>query len=132
MDYEEIVLDHQRSKEERVQAAFNLANKRGKKPLEVLVRAMQTDLSPVVRHECAFILGETKLAHIGQYLMEAVENDPAPIVKHEALSALGSLGDSSYIPFIKRYLDHPDQIIRDTAEMAIERIKKYKGGKCFS
>ncbi len=132
MNYRDIVVDHSRSKEERVQSAFQLAGNRDPDSLDALIKAMLTDPSPVVRHECAFVLGETKLFHIGKYLMQAVENDSSSIVKHEALSSLGSLGDPSSIPFIEKYLDHPDATVRDSAEMARERILRYRGGKCFT
>ncbi len=125
------LLDRRNSKEERVQAAFHLAGRRDKSSLQSLLQALLTDPSPVVRHECAFILGETKLSYVGEFLMKAVENDASPLVKHEALSSLGSLGDPSYILFIQGYLDHPDEIIRESAEIAVERITRYQGGKCF-
>lgn len=131
MSYTEIILDHERSKEERAQAAFNLAGRKDESVLEALIKAMLPDPSPIVRHECAFILGDKKIPYLGKYLVKVLEEDQSNIVKHEALSALGTLGDPSYIPLIRKYLNHPDVIVSETAEMAIERIEKYKGGKSF-
>ena len=86
---------------------------------------MLTDPSPIVRHECAFSLGETAASKLaGLYLMKAVENDPNVFVKHEALMALGTLGDPSFIPFIKKFLNHPEKDIAESAEIALQRIEK--------
>jgi HEAT repeat protein len=89
-----------------------------------MAKAMFTDPSPIVRHECAFSLGETaapKLA--GPYLMQAIENDPHVFVKHEALLALGTLGDKSFVPFIETFLKHSEAEVSESAEIALQRLK---------
>lgn len=125
MDYTNAILDQNKSKEERAQAAFHLAERQDESALEALIKAMLTDSSCIVRHECAFILGDKKKPYLGKYLTKAVKEDNSNIVVHEALSALGTLGDPSYLPLIREYRNHPDITV-------IERIEKYQGGKCFT
>ena len=86
---------------------------------------MLTDPSPIVRHECAFSLGET--AHsslVAPYLMQAVEHDKNIFVRHEALLALGTLGKKEFLPFIKKFLSSPEPEISESAEIAIQRIQQ--------
>jgi len=107
-DYTEVILDLTRSKDERIQAAFQLENMADEAAIAALGKTLLTDPSPLVRHECAFSLGETAaLKEAGPCLMEAAETDTSIFVVHEALMALGTLGDASFIPFVKRFLRDP-------------------------
>ena len=83
-DYKKIILDTKNSsKEQRIQAAFHLENIADDESVKALAKALFTDPSPIVRHECAFALGET--AHpkeAGKYLMKAIETDKSVFVRH--------------------------------------------------
>lgn len=117
------ILDLHQNKNARIHAAFALENIADERAIQILAQALFTDPSPIVRHECAFALGETaapKLA--GPPLMKAVENDKHVFVRHEALLALGTLGDASFIPFVRKYLDDSDPVIAESAEIALERL----------
>lgn len=121
--YKHLIRNLNRTPEERIQAAFNLENVADKESIDALGNALLADPSPVVRHECAFALGETAAPEqAGRYLMEAIKKDPQYIVKHEALLALATLGDKSFATFIKKWLDHPDQIVSESAEIALQRL----------
>ncbi len=124
-DYQKIILDLKNNKAERIEAAFKLENIADEDSIKAMAKAMLTDPSPIVRHECAFSLGETaapKLA--GPFLMKAIEEDESVFVKHEALMALGTLGDPSFIPFVKRFLNDSDTDVRESAEIALERLER--------
>lgn len=124
-DWKKIILDVKNSNQEaRIQAAFHLENMHDDESIHLLGKALQTDPSPIVRHECAFSLGETahpKLA--GPYLMQAVEEDKNIFVIHEALLALATLGKEEFMPFIKKYVKHPVEEIAESAEIALQRIE---------
>ena len=123
-DPKEIILDLKKSKDARIQAAFKLENIADEESIEALAKAMETDPSPIVRHECAFALGETAASELaGPHLMKAVKEDPSPFVRHEALMALGTLGDSSFIPFVKKFLHDRDPDVAESAEIALQRIQ---------
>lgn len=124
-DYAKIVLDLSKSKEERIQAAFHLESAVKDENVQALVKALETEPSPIVRHEIAFSLGETahpKLA--APALMKAVEFDENLFVRHEAVLALATLGKKEFIPFIQRFLNDPAQEMAESAEIAIQRIEQ--------
>jgi deoxyhypusine monooxygenase len=118
-----IVLDLSKSKEERIQAAFKLENALEDKSIRKLGKALLTDTSPIVRHEFAFSLGETAHKKIAiPYLMKAIETDENIFVRHEAILALSTLNDKSVVPFIEKFLNDKDAEIRESAEIALQRL----------
>ena len=122
-NYKHIILDLQARKEDRIQAAFQLENHADDEAVDALGKALLTDPSPIVRHECAFSLGETGHPDkAGPYLMKAIAIDKSIFVVHEALLALATLGDAKYIPFIRQYLKDPRPEISESAEIALERL----------
>lgn len=124
-DYANQVLDLNLTKEERIQAAFHLENATKNENIEKLVKALQTDPSPVVRHEFAFSLGETASMDIAApALMKAVEEDENLFVRHEAILALATLGKQEFIPFVKRFLDDPEVEMAESAEIALQRLEQ--------
>lgn len=126
MDYKRIILDLSTTQEDRIQAAFMLENSADKESIQALAKALETDPSPIVRHECAFSLGETACSSLaGPPLMKACEKDPNIFVRHEALLALGTLGDTSYIHFIQKFLQDKDAEIRESAEIALQRLQQH-------
>jgi deoxyhypusine monooxygenase len=124
-DWARIVLDTENyCMEARIQASFHLQNAVKDENLAALISALSTDPSPIVRHELAFSLGESAyMDKAGAALMGAVENDENIFVRHEALLALATLGKERFIPFIERYLDDTDLEIRESAAIALERIR---------
>lgn len=91
--------------------------------MDALGKALLTDPSAIVRHECAFSLGETaNPKKAGPYLTQAIETDTSLFVVHEALLALATLGDTSFAAFIKPYLKDPREEIKESAEIALERL----------
>ncbi len=119
-----IALDLTKSKEERIQAAFHLENALKDENVLVLCKGLMTDPSPIVRHEFAFSLGETAHPRVaGDYLMKAVETDENIFVRHEALLALSTLGREEFVPFIKKFLKDKDLEMRESAEIALQRLE---------
>lgn len=123
-DYKNIILDHKARKEDRIQAAFHLENNADDATVAVLGKALLSDPSPIVRHECAFSLGETGHPDkAAPYLIKAIQTDSSIFVVHEALLALATLGDTKHIPFIKQYLQDPRPEIAESVEIALERLQ---------
>lgn len=126
-EWSEIALNPSKSKEERIQAGFHLENAVKDDSIRKLGKALMTDSSPIVRHEFAFSLGETSHPKIAiSYLMKAVENDENIFVRHEAILALATLGDKSVIPFIEKFLDSEEVEIKESAEIALQRLNETK------
>jgi deoxyhypusine monooxygenase len=122
-DYKKIILNLKARKEDRIQAAFQLENHVDDITVDVLGKALLSDPSSIVRHECAFSLGETGHPDkAGPYLMQAIQTDKSIFVVHEALLALATLGNAKFIPFIKKYLHHENPEIAESAAIALERL----------
>ncbi|KAK9446603.1 armadillo-type protein [Limtongia smithiae] len=83
------------------------------------------DDSALLKHELAYCLGQTKRMHAVPALQRVLKNtDEDPMVRHEAAEALGAIGDVDSLPLLKEYLaNDPLEVIRQTCELAIERIR---------
>ncbi|KAK9473000.1 armadillo-type protein [Dipodascopsis tothii] len=83
------------------------------------------DDSALLKHELAYVLGQTKNMHAVPTLrgvLQDVAEDP--MVRHEAAEALGALGDVDSLELLTDYFHNdPLEVIRQTCELAIERIK---------
>ena len=113
------------NQEARIQAAFHLEHEPDDEACHILGKGLQTDPSPIVRHEFAFSLGETANPKIASaYLMEAVENDPNIFVRHEAVLALATLGKKEFIPFIQKFINDPEPEMAESAVIALQRIQQ--------
>ncbi|KAH9729455.1 Deoxyhypusine hydroxylase [Citrus sinensis] len=117
------LLDPTQPISERFRALFSLRNLKGPGPRDALIRATK-DSSNLLAHEAAFALGQMQDAEAIPAL-EAVLNDFSlhPI----AAEALGAIGLESNIPLLKNSLvSDPAQEVRETCELALERIEKLK------
>ena len=124
-EYANRILDLNRTMEERIQAAFHLENATKDENILKLVKGLETDPSPIVRHEFAFSLGETAHPKIaGPALQKAAKSDPNVFVRHESILALATLGKDEFLPFIQQFLDDPVLEIAESAAIAIQRIKQ--------
>lgn len=83
------------------------------------------DKSELLKHEVAYVLGQTKnlgaAPLLRKTMLDAVQQ---PMVRHEAAEALGALGDLDSLPDLEKCLkEDPHEAVRQTCELAIERIK---------
>lgn len=123
LDYKEIILNLHKTKEERIQAAFHLENTADEESIHALAQALELDPSPIVRHECAFALGETACSELAaEPLKKACKEDVNIFVRHEAILALATLGDKRNISFIEAFLKDKDPEIVESAEIALQRL----------
>lgn len=82
------------------------------------------DNSELLKHEVAYVLGQTGNLDAAPALREAML-DPKQecMVRHEAAEALGALGDKNSLPALEQCLrDDPSLEVRQTCELAIGRI----------
>ncbi|VVT55058.1 uncharacterized protein SAPINGB_P004406 [Magnusiomyces paraingens] len=81
------------------------------------------DESELLKHELAYVLGQTKNLYSATPLRSVLGDAQQPaMVRHEAAEALGALGDKDSLNILKEYLNDPLEVIRQTCELAIERI----------
>ncbi|KAL4596396.1 hypothetical protein ACB092_12G161500 [Castanea dentata] len=113
---------------ERFRVLFSLRNLKGPAPRNALIRATR-DSSNLLAHEAAFALGQMQDADAIPALI-ALLNDLSlhPIVRHEAAEALGAIGLESNVLVLKNSLvSDPAQEVRETCELALNRIEQLKG-----
>lgn len=121
------LLDQNQPISERFRALFSLRNLKGSAPRNALILATR-DSSNLLAHEAAFALGQMQDADAVPAL-EAVLNDLSlhPIIRHEAAEALGAIGLESNVPLLRNSLaSDPAQEVRETCELALERIEQLK------
>lgn len=84
------------------------------------------DSSELLKHEVAYVLGQTKNLTSAPILREVLKDEQTQqcMVRHEAAEALGALGDRDSLQLLEQYhKEDPLLEIRQTCELAIERIK---------
>lgn len=83
------------------------------------------DDSELLKHEVAYVLGQTHNMEAAPYLRDVLKDDKQQVmVRHEAAEALGALGDKDSMDLLQEYYKNDPSIeIRQTCELAIERIK---------
>ncbi|KAK6202752.1 phycocyanin alpha-subunit phycocyanobilin lyase [Scheffersomyces amazonensis] len=116
----------------RFRALFNLKSIGGElqdrdqanKAVDYISEAFK-DHSELLKHEVAYVLGQTKNLHAVTSLRDVLKSqDQQCMVRHEAAEALGALGDVDSLPLLEDYFKNDPEIeIRQTCELAIERIK---------
>ena len=80
------------------------------------------DGSALFRHEVAFVFGQlSHPASIPALKVTLAKTHEESMVRHEAAEALGSLGDEEGVEdFLKKYLDDPEQVVRESVVVALD------------
>lgn len=94
-----------------------------KKAIDFIAAAFEDD-SELLKHEVAYVLGQTKNLYASKHLRDClISKEQQIMVRHEAAEALGALGDSDSLDLLKEYYQNdPSLEIRQTCELAIDRI----------
>ena len=89
-----------------------------------------TDPSALFRHEIAFVFGQlSHPASIPSLIETLSDQKEASMVRHEAAEALGSLGDEDGVEdVLKRFLNDPEQVVRDSIIVALDMAEFEKTG----
>ncbi|CCE63839.1 hypothetical protein TPHA_0F03590 [Tetrapisispora phaffii CBS 4417] len=87
------------------------------------------DESELLKHEVAYVLGQTKNMESCQILREVtLDQNQQCMVRHEAAEALGALGDINSLELLeKAAVEDPALEVRQTCELAASRIKWQHG-----
>lgn len=111
----------------RFRALFNLKNLGSEgvdEAIDIIAEGFRDD-SELLKHELAYVLGQTKNMHAASSLQQVFTDLKQPaMVRHEAAEALGALGHAESLDLLKEYLKNdPLEVIRQTCELAIARIE---------
>ena len=87
------------------------------------------DPSALFRHEIAFVFGQLSHPESIPALLAVLENkQEQSMVRHEAAEALGSLGEEPGVEdMLKRFLDDPEQVVRESVVVALDMAEYEKG-----
>ena len=127
----DILNDVQRPMAERFRALFTLRGQGGQEAINHISRCLLKDSSSLLKHECAYCLGQMKDTRAIEVLKTVLGNiSEDPMVRHEAGEALGAIGDISVVPFIERFLDDASTVVSETCQLA-ETLLKWTRDKEF-
>ncbi|CDO95991.1 unnamed protein product [Kluyveromyces dobzhanskii CBS 2104] len=89
------------------------------------IAAAFSDDSELLKHEVAYVLGQTKNMAGAPLLRDVLADEQQQcMVRHEAAEALGALNDVDSLAILEKYFkEDPLLEIRQTCELAIDRIK---------
>lgn len=91
--------------------------------------------SALLKHELAYCLGQTRNVAAVPFLRRVLEDlEEDPMCRHEAAEALGALGDEGSLEILRRMRDDAGEkeVVRETCEIAVERIEWEHSGKRHS
>ncbi|TKR67469.1 hypothetical protein L596_023618 [Steinernema carpocapsae] len=107
----------------RYRALFLLRNVATDRCVEILASCLN-DPSALLKHDIAYCMGQTRnstaIPHLAQVLKDTKQE---AMVRHEAGEALGAIGDEEALQHLEPYLNDPEQVIRETVQLAVQRIK---------
>ncbi|KAF3901487.1 hypothetical protein ABW20_dc0102879 [Dactylellina cionopaga] len=88
------------------------------------------DPSALFRHEIAFIFGQMSDPHSKDALLKVLADTKEDgMVRHEAAEALGSIGLPEIDEVLKRYVNDPEKLVRDSAIVALDMSEFEKSGQ---
>lgn len=111
---------------ERFRALFHLntLGKEGNNQAIDIVAEGFKDPSELLKHEMAYVLGQTRQEYAIKPLINVLEDhEQQAMVRHEAAEALGAIGNKEALDILKKYeTEDPLEVVRQTCELAIGRI----------
>jgi deoxyhypusine monooxygenase len=118
--------DASRPLAERFRILFMLKNIGGKEAIDAIAMAFG-DESALLKHECAYCLGQLEDAHAIPVLSAVLENTAEnPMVRHEAAEALGAIGDDRVKSLLERFVTDPAREVSETCQIAVDRLNYYQ------
>ncbi|KAI5481836.1 deoxyhypusine monooxygenase [Pseudohyphozyma bogoriensis] len=108
---------------QRFRALFTLKGLGGLKAIEIIGKGFEGD-SALLGHELAYCLGQIHDARAIPILQKVLDDpNQHTMVRHEAAEAMGAISDLSALDILEPYLKHENDSLRETAEIAVAKIK---------
>ncbi|XP_026317532.1 deoxyhypusine hydroxylase [Hyposmocoma kahamanoa] len=105
---------------DRYRAMFSLRNLGTTESVIALGEGFKAG-SALFRHEVAFVFGQMQDERSVPFLKKALEDTSEhEMVRHEAAEALGSIATDECTEVLKRYLNDPRPVVRESCEVALD------------
>ena len=119
-----ILADVKNSLAVRFRALFTLRNTPGSQSIEWISKVLLEDPSPLLKHECAFCLGQMKDPRADEVLKQVLANKQEHcMVRHEAGEALAAIGSLSSLDFLKQYTSDDVIEVAQTCQLGVKKIE---------
>ena len=119
------LLDSSLSLFKRYRAMFSLRNLNNVKAVDKLVKGF-VETNPLFKHELAFVLGQLENPMATRVLQNKLEDvGENSIVRHECADALGAIAEEESLQVLKKFLDDPEPIVRESCIVALD-MHQYK------
>lgn len=92
----------------------------GARPL--IIEVLESDYSPLLRHEAAFGLGIMGEQPDHEILIKAMLNDPHEMVRHEAAIALAEIGGEESLRALEEVTKDTSDAVAASARFALQNI----------
>ena len=108
---------------ERFRALFTLKSLAGEEAIVQIARCF-SDPSALLKHECAYCLGQMEDARALPILCQLLEDlQQDSIVRHEAAEALGAIGDPKSLELLCKFASDSVPEVAETCQIAVQRLK---------
>ncbi|KAL0892858.1 hypothetical protein ABMA27_014543 [Loxostege sticticalis] len=124
------LMDETKPLYERYRAMFSLRNMATDDSIKALGEGLKAS-SALFRHEVAFVFGQMQDERSIPFLKKALEDTAEhEMVRHEAAEALGSIATDECTEILKRYLNDPRPVVRESCEVALD-MSEYENSPEF-
>ncbi|CAH0719505.1 unnamed protein product, partial [Brenthis ino] len=126
----ETMMNENKSLFDRYRAMFSLRNLGTTESINALGEGFKAS-SALFRHEVAFIFGQMQDERSVPFLKRTLEDTTEhEMVRHEAAEALGSIATDECTEVLKRYLNDPRPVVRESCEVALD-MSEYENSPEF-
>lgn len=126
--YDIILKDDKEPLAKRFRALFSLRNIIEQDSISSIGDVLLYDDSALLKHECAYCLGQMKDPRALPFLIDAIKDESQhPMVRHEAGEALGAIGHMTdqIIGLLQTYSKHKVRELSETCDLALDRLNWY-------
>lgn len=124
----DILSSDKESLAKRFRALFTLRNIICQESIDTIGKVLLNDDSALLKHECAYCMGQMKDPVAIPYLVSTVKDETQhPMVRHEAGEALGAIGQHTddILELLQKYSKHHVRELSETCDLALDRLNWY-------
>lgn len=128
LDCSRIISSDKESLAKRFRALFTLRNIICPESIDAIGKVLIEDESALLKHECAYCMGQMKDPYAIPYLIQAIKDESQhPMVRHESGEALGAIGKHTdeILGLLNKYSRHNVRELAETCDLALDRLKWY-------